>query len=81
MEATIPQEVALEVSGVPFTMRLSPSPSGLRAQVWHNDERVAGVRLFHSSDVNRLRELASRNRAVLRAAERLSGTQPKDASQ
>jgi hypothetical protein len=80
MLVTTPQEVALEVGGVPFTLRLSPSPSGLRGQVWHGDERIAGVRLFHSSDVDRLRELAARNSAVLRAAARLSDTTAEDTS-
>lgn len=72
MLSTTPQEVALEVGGVSFTLLLFPDPSGLRGQVWHGDERIAGLRLFHSSDADRLAELASRNSAVLRAAARLS---------
>ena len=73
MSVSDPQEMAFELSGVPFTLRLFDDPSGLRGQVWHHHERIAGVRLFHSSDVAKLTEQARRNRAVLQAAERLSG--------
>lgn len=80
MLSTTPQEVALEVGGVSFTLLLFPNASGLRGQVWHGEERIAGLRLFHSSDVDRLAELAGRNTAVLRAAARLSGATSEAAS-
>jgi hypothetical protein len=48
--------------------------------VWHGVEKIAGLRLFHSSDVKRLVELAGQNKAVLRAVARLSDTTSEAAS-
>ncbi|MHB2024017.1 MAG: hypothetical protein ACYCO3_11905 [Mycobacteriales bacterium] len=65
-------ERALEVAGVAFVLRLFADPSGLRGQVFYGEEKIAGVQLFHSTDVSRLLWLARRDRAVLAAAQRLA---------
>lgn len=64
------QEVVLEVEGARFVLRVFPDPSGLRGQVFHGEEKVAGVQIYHSTDVEFLMREARRNRAVLRAAGR-----------
>lgn len=61
-------EVALDVEGAPFTLRVFPDPSGLRGQVFRGEDKVAGVQIYHSTDVDALILEARRNRAVLRAA-------------
>lgn len=72
-EVTIPDEVAIEVGGVAFTLRVHDDPSGLRGQVFHGEEKIAGsIQIFHHKDVRRLVEMARRDRAVLRAAERFA---------
>ncbi len=68
------QEVPVEVGGVSFTVTVTPSPSGIRGKVWYHDEKIAGMRLFHSDDVDQLLEQVRRDAAVLRAVERLSTT-------
>ena len=64
------QEVALEVEGAEFVLRVFPDPSGLRGQVFRGEEKVAGVQIYHSTDVESLIREARRNRAVLRAVRR-----------
>lgn len=60
----------LEVGGQHFTLHVYPDPSGLRGQVFDGEEKIAGVQIFHTTDVDRLLALARRDRAVLRAVER-----------
>lgn len=62
------REVELVVEGVAFALRVFPDPSGLRGQVFRGEEKVAGVQIYHSTDVEALIREARRNRAVLRAA-------------
>lgn len=68
------QHLTVEVDGVTFTVQTSPSPSGLRGQVWYGERRIAGLRLFHDDSAERLLEQVRRHRAVLRAAAELSAT-------
>lgn len=68
------QDVPCDVGGVPFTVRVFPDPSGIRAQVWYGEERIAGLRLFHSDDIDRALQQVRSNKAVLRAADRLSSS-------
>ncbi len=62
--------VPLEVGGHPFTLHVYDDPSGLRGQVFDGEEKIAGVQVFHTTDVDRLIALARRDRAVARAVER-----------
>jgi hypothetical protein len=66
-------DVPLEVGGVTFQLRVFDDPSGLRGQVFDGEEKVAGVQVFHTKDVARLVEMARRDRAVARGAERRAG--------
>lgn len=70
-EAQVADEVALDVDGVAFTLRVFPDPSGLRGQVFYGEEKIAGVQVFHTTDVARLVQRARSDRAVARAVERL----------
>lgn len=65
----------LQVAGVEFVLRVFADPSGIRGQVFYGEEKIAGVQLFHSTDVARLLWLARRDAAVLRAAQRLATRQ------
>jgi hypothetical protein len=67
-----PFAIAFEHAGVQFELRVRREPSGLAGQVFHGQEVVAGVRLFHSEDVGRLQALVLKDRAFLRAVERLA---------
>lgn len=68
-EASEPvRELELEVEGARFVLRVFPDPSGLRGQVFRGEDKVAGVQIYHSTDVESLLQEARRNRAVLRAA-------------
>lgn len=72
-------ELALDIDGVPFTLRVFPDPSGLRGQVFLGEEKIAGVQIFHTTDVERLMQLARTDRAVARAVERVKGHPDADA--
>ncbi len=61
-------EVELEIEGASFVLRVFPDPSGLRGQVFRGEEKISGVQIYHSTDVDLLIREARRNRAVLRAA-------------
>jgi hypothetical protein len=63
------REVELEVGEAKFVLRVFPDPSGLRGQVFRGEEKVAGVQIYHSTDVEALLREARRNRAVRRAAQ------------
>lgn len=65
-----PASVPLEVGGQEFTLHVYADPSGLRGQVFAGQEKIAGVQVFHTTDVQLLVALAKRDRAVLRAVER-----------
>lgn len=67
-----PQTLPVDVAGVRFTVQVFPSPSGIRGKVWHRDEKIAAVRLFHDDNVDRLLELVRRDQAVQSAAQTLS---------
>lgn len=67
------EAVPLEVGGQHFTLHVYPDPSGLRGQVFDGQDKLAGVQIFHTTDVQLLVAMAMRDRAVLRAAERRSG--------
>lgn len=58
----------LEIEGQRFVLRVFPDPSGLRGQVFRGEEKVAGVQVYHTTDVEALVRSARRDRAVLRAA-------------
>jgi hypothetical protein len=62
------QEVELEVEGVVFRLLVFPDPSGLRGQVFRGEEKVAGVQVYHVTDVDALVRRALQDPAVLRAA-------------
>lgn len=68
-----PTTETIEVGGVTFEVRISDDPSGLRGQVFHGEEKIAGVQVFHIKDVARLLDVARKDAAVKRAAERLGG--------
>lgn len=72
--ATAPQEVAFVQDGVDLTLRVFPDPSGLRGQVFFGEEKLAGVQIFHRTEVDVLLRQARGNRAVLRAVERLKAS-------
>jgi hypothetical protein len=65
-----PSTLPLEVGGHLFTLHVYADPSGLRGQVFDGEEKLAGVQVFHTTDVERLIALARRDRAVLRAVQR-----------
>jgi hypothetical protein len=67
------QELELEVEGCSFRLRVFQDPSGLRGQVFLGEEKVAGVQVYHVTDVEALVRQAKRDRAVLRAARRATG--------
>jgi hypothetical protein len=62
-------EVELEVGDARFVLRVFPDPSGLRGQVFRGEEKIAGVQIYHSTNLDALLLEARRNRAVRRAAE------------
>ncbi len=64
-----PVSLDLEVGDQHFTLYVYPDPSGLRGQVFDGEEKIAGVHVFHTTDVGRLVALARQDRAVLRAVE------------
>lgn len=59
-------EVALDFPDVSFRLRVFDDPSGLRGQVFAGEEKIAGVQVFHTKDVEKLLWKARRDRAVLR---------------
>lgn len=61
-------EVALDVDGTEFSLRIFADPSGLRGQVFQGEAKVAGVQIYHSTDRERLLAAARANPVVLRAA-------------
>ena len=65
------EQIDFEVDGVPFVLHVAASPSGLRGQVFSGDEKVAGVRVYHTEDRRALLRQARRDPAVHRAADRL----------
>jgi hypothetical protein len=69
----LPGEVPLEVAGVTFSLRIFDDPSGLRGQVFHGEEKIAGLQVYHHKDVERLITAAQRDAAVSRAVARISG--------
>ncbi len=62
------EEIPFELDGVSFALRVHPDTSGLRGQVFHGEEKVAGVQIYHSTDRDRLLREARGNRAVRRLA-------------
>lgn len=67
------EERTFEVDGVSFTLRIHADPSGLRGQVFHGEEKIAGsIQIYHQDDPDRLVAAACRDAAVRRAAERLA---------
>ena len=64
------ESVDLQVGEQHFTMYVIPDPSGLRGQVFDGEEKIAGVQIFHTTDLQLLVTMAQRDRAVLRAVER-----------
>jgi len=64
-----PVSLDLEVGDQHFTLYVYPDPSGLRGQVFDGEEKIAGVRIFHTTDVESLVSMARRDHAVLRAVE------------
>lgn len=68
-------EVDVEVEGTTFVLRILPDPSGLRGQVFNGEEKVAGVQIYHTTDVESLIREVRRNRAVLRAARLADGAE------
>ena len=71
--ATDPPDVLLEFDGVALQLRVFDDPSGLRGQVFDGEEKLAGVQVFHTKDVDRLVATARRDAAVRRAVERRGG--------
>lgn len=69
-----PPEVALDIEGVVLRLLVFEDPSGLRGQVFDGEEKVAGVQIFHTQDVNLLVDRARRDRAVRRHLARLAGS-------
>ena len=67
------QEVELEVEGCRFRLLVFADPSGLRGQVFLGEEKVAGVQVYHVTDVEALVRRAERDPAVLRAARAAAG--------
>jgi len=65
-----PEEIPFELDGVSFVLRVHPDPSGLRGQVFHGEEKVAGVQIYHSRDRDTLLREARGNRAVRRWLDR-----------
>jgi hypothetical protein len=64
------EELDLEVDGCRFRLRVFADPSGLRGQVFLGEEKIAGVQVYHTTDVEALVREARRDRAVLRAVTR-----------
>jgi hypothetical protein len=62
------QEIELEVEGCRFSLRVFADPSGLRGQVFRGEEKIAGVQVYHVTDVDALVRRVQRDPAVLRAA-------------
>jgi hypothetical protein len=67
-----PEELPLEVDGVGFVLRVFDDPSGLRGQVFHGHEKIAGVQIYHHKDTSRLVEVAQKDAAVRRAVQRIN---------
>jgi hypothetical protein len=70
----LPRSIPFEFAGVAFELRVRREPSGLAGRIFHGEEQVAGVRLYHSEDLERLQALALKDRALLRAAQRYAGS-------
>jgi len=68
------QELDLEIEGVDFVLRVFADPSGLRGQVFRGEEKIAGVQVYHTTDVEALVRQARRDRAVLEAVRQEAGT-------
>lgn len=68
------QELELEIEGANFVLRVFADPSGLRGQVFRGEEKVAGVQVYHTTDVEALVRQARSDRAVLRAAREEAAT-------
>jgi hypothetical protein len=62
------REVEIEVEGHRFRLLVFADPSGLRGQVFRGEEKIAGVQVYHVTDVDALVRRAERDPAVLRAA-------------
>ncbi len=67
-------EVPFEFNGVNFTMRIFDDPSGLRGQVFYGEEKQAGIQVFHTKSQDSLFKKARQDKAVIRAAERISNS-------
>lgn len=59
-------ELALDIDGISLRLRVYDDPSGLRGQVFDGEEKVAGVQIFHTKDVQLLLARARGDRAVHR---------------
>lgn len=67
MTGAADQTIDLDLEGQRFVLRVFSDPSGLRGQVFRGEEKIAGVQVYHTTDVEALVRSALRNRAVLRA--------------
>lgn len=68
------QELELGIEGANFVLRVFADPSGLRGQVFRGEEKIAGVQVYHTTDVEALVRQARSDRAVLRAARQEAAT-------
>lgn len=66
------QVLLIERDGLEFRLHVFRLPSGLRGDLYFGDEKVAGQRIYHSDDVERLRDQVLRDAAFQRAVRRLS---------
>lgn len=67
-----PRVIPFDHGGLHFELHVRQEPSGLAGRVFHGHEQVAGIRLFHLTDPARLLALVTRDRAFLRAVQRLA---------
>lgn len=65
--------IMIDIDGCALELRIFADPSGLRGQVFAGEEKLAGVQIFHTRDVDRLIARARTDRAVLRAVAARSG--------
>lgn len=59
--------IMIDIDGCALELRIFADPSGLRGQVFSGEEKLAGIQIFHTRDVDRLIARARADRAVLRA--------------